>query len=184
MYLYDSIKENEHQRKTRWGTLATFKTKKTIHHFRCDNCEKEFTKTKNGKLRESKIHFCSICFNPSLIQKESTKLKLKKAEILGKKINGGYRDVFVGKDYPYRDSHWLREHIVVMERHIQQKIPAGMVVHHIDGDKRNNDLDNLILCTISEHNNCHAKIEQIVFDLYKQGLVKFDKDTKRYYLAV
>ena len=144
---------------------------------------KNLPKLKTENSENQKFIFVRS-FNPSLIQKESTKLKLKKAEILGKKINGGYRDVFVGKDYPYRDSHWLREHIVVMERHIQQKIPAGMVVHHIDGDKRNNDLDNLILCTISEHNNCHAKIEQIVFDLYKQGLVKFDKDTKRYYLAV
>ena len=82
MYLYDSIKENEHQQITRWGKLATFKTKQTIHHFKCDNCGEEFTKTKNGKLRESIVHFCSKCFSYALIQKETTKLRLKKAQIL------------------------------------------------------------------------------------------------------
>ena len=71
---------------------------------------------------------------------------------------------------------------MVIEKQIGKRIPKGMVVHHIDGDKRNNNLDNLLLCTVEEHNNCHAKIEQLVFELYKDGMVDFDKDSKRYFI--
>ena len=56
------------------------------------------------------------------------------------------------------------------------------VVHHIDGDKTNNDIGNLDLCTVKEHNACHARMQQIVFDLYKQGLVIYDPKTKTYSL--
>ena len=43
MYLYDSVKENQHQAK-RWGKLVVVKSKKTIHHFKCNNCNEEFTR--------------------------------------------------------------------------------------------------------------------------------------------
>jgi len=86
----------------------------------------------------------------------------------------------VGPDYPYRDANWVREHIVIIEREIGKRIPNGMVVHHIDGNKRNNKRDNLFLCTVSEHNNLHARIEGLVWALYKEGKVVFDKDTLEY----
>ena len=38
-----------------------------------------------------------------------------------------------------------REHRVVWERE-HGPIPPGAVIHHIDGDPRNNDLSNLMLC--------------------------------------
>lgn len=93
----------------------------------------------------------------------------------------GYKEICVGPDYPYRPGvTWVREHIAVMERHLNSKIPKGMVVHHIDGDKQNNDITNLFLCSVSEHNNLHAKIESVVFQLVKQGLVQFDPHTHEY----
>jgi hypothetical protein len=49
------------------------------------------------------------------------------------------------------------QHRVVMERLLGHPIPAGMVVHHIDGNKRNNHPDNLQLMTPSEHVRHHAK---------------------------
>ena len=180
MYLYDSIKENQHQAK-RWGKLVTVKSKKTIHHFKCNNCNEEFTRPKNGKLRETEVHFCENCFSYSIAQKETVKSILKKSEIRGEKFDRGYKEIYVGENYPYRKQRWVREHIVIMEKHIGKKIPNGMVVHHIDGSKTNNDIDNLLLCTKEEHNNCHAKIERLVFELYKKGLVKFDKDKLEYY---
>lgn len=34
-------------------------------------------------------------------------------------------------------------------------IPPGMIVHHVDGDRRNNDLGNLRLMTHAEHARLH-----------------------------
>jgi len=126
-------------------------------------------------------HLCQTCNTPDNKQKLSVQSKLKNSEIRGTKFDRGYKEVWVGDDYPYRDTRWVREHIKVMEEHIESKIPKGYVVHHIDGSKTNNELDNLLLCSVADHNNCHAKIERLVFELYKQGLVDFDKENLEYY---
>jgi hypothetical protein len=50
-----------------------------------------------------------------------------------------------------------RLHRFVFEREVGP-IPAGMFVHHIDGDKENNAPDNLALMTQSEHAAHHAAL--------------------------
>jgi hypothetical protein len=52
-------------------------------------------------------------------------------------------------------------HVVRMEQHIGRKILPGECVHHIDGDKQNNDLSNLRLMTISEHTRLHRLQESL-----------------------
>lgn len=47
-------------------------------------------------------------------------------------------------------------HVVVWEHH-NGKIPKGFHVHHIDGDKSNNVIENLKLLSMSEHLSFHAK---------------------------
>lgn len=46
------------------------------------------------------------------------------------------------------------------------EIPFGMIVHHIDGDKRNNDIQNLKLMSVKEHNRLHAGC----FEKTKEGV--------------
>jgi predicted RNA-binding Zn-ribbon protein involved in translation (DUF1610 family) len=180
MYLFDSIEHSTHT-KIRNGKEILTKSKKVLHHFKCNNCGKEFTRSKNGKMRETDTHFCSDCPHYSLAASKSSLSKHKKYVQKGYKTDRGYKEIYVGEKYPYRESKWIREHIVVMENHIGKRIPKGMVVHHIDGNKSNNNLENLLLCTVKEHNKCHAVIERLVFDLYQKGLVGFDKEKMEYY---
>jgi hypothetical protein len=70
-----------------------------------------------------------------------------------------------------------------METHLQRRIEKGEVVHHIDGDKRNNKLENLFLTTIAEHNKLHAESESIIFELVKQGKIVFNRKMARYELV-
>jgi hypothetical protein len=51
----------------------------------------------------------------------------------------------------------LQEHRLIWELHYG-KIPDGMIVHHIDGNKMNNNIDNLKAMTFTEHNNIHTHI--------------------------
>ncbi len=51
----------------------------------------------------------------------------------------------------------------------------GEQIHHIDGDKLNNNFNNLVLCTAAEHTEIHKKYEQLVCKLIKNGIVKFNK---------
>lgn len=47
-------------------------------------------------------------------------------------------------------------HTVVMCEHLGiTEIPKGFVIHHIDGDKHNNDISNLALVTSSAHSKIH-----------------------------
>lgn len=48
------------------------------------------------------------------------------------------------------------EHIEVWERHHGRPVPDGHQIHHIDGDKLNNDPSNLLAVTPTEHKRIHS----------------------------
>lgn len=50
------------------------------------------------------------------------------------------------------------EHIVVWESVTGKKLPKGWVLHHIDGNGRNNDISNLMPMTIGEHVSLHNRL--------------------------
>lgn len=48
-------------------------------------------------------------------------------------------------------------HIAVVEQRIGRRLQPGEVVHHIDGNKRNNDEANLALMTRADHTRLHRQ---------------------------
>ena len=57
----------------------------------------------------------------------------------------------------YKDGKTKRKHRIIMEEHIGRELNDDEIVHHIDGNKRNNDLSNLQIMSRSEHAKVHAK---------------------------
>ncbi len=47
------------------------------------------------------------------------------------------------------------EHRIVMEKHLGRKLLKKEVVHHIDGNKLNNDISNLLLTDHKTHGHIH-----------------------------
>lgn len=71
-------------------------------------------------------------------------------------------DKTLGYKYVYLPDHELAnaagkvyEHIYFVCFDKQEPIPDGMVVHHIDRDRTNNTLDNLIVLSNEEHAKLH-----------------------------
>lgn len=65
-----------------------------------------------------------------------------------------------------RDGRTLMEHVRVWESYFG-KVPEGMQIHHIDGNKQNNDINNLQLVTPLEHKRIHEGCKLINGIWYK-----------------
>jgi hypothetical protein len=53
---------------------------------------------------------------------------------------------------------YVLEHRVVMENHIGRPLTSNEIVHHKDGNKMNNKIDNLELMLRTEHTSMHSKL--------------------------
>ena len=49
----------------------------------------------------------------------------------------------------------IDEHRLIMEKYLGRKLLSNEIVHHKDGDKSNNDLENLEVMSRSEHSRSH-----------------------------
>jgi hypothetical protein len=192
MFLGESKETNQYEKKSKYGKLSTYQRTKTLTHWKCDNCGEEFSKMRNGKYNPNSKSYCKSCISKIGLNKLASLAgyESKVKNIFEPKVGSvvidkeGYPQVYIGKNYPYRKGGYthIREHQYVMEIHLGRRLEKGEIVHHIDGNKRNNSLDNLYLTTVEEHNKLHAESESILFELYKKGIVIFDKKVGRYVL--
>jgi hypothetical protein len=126
---------------------------------------KHYLRTK--AWRDSHRHPCAVCGKP--IQEQSTYCAAcKHRGERGPSWNGGttitgdgYRRVFL-PDHPDANQRgYVLEHRLVMERHLGRTLLPTEVVHHINGDKLDNRIENLMLFSDTsghrQHHVCAAK---------------------------
>jgi hypothetical protein len=65
-----------------------------------------------------------------------------------KKVAKGYIEIKTERGF-------VREHVFVMESHLQRGLLTDEIVHHIDENKSNNELSNLELMNRGEHTRKH-----------------------------
>lgn len=69
----------------------------------------------------------------------------------------GYVKINVGLDHPMASasSPYVGEHRLVMAEKLGRSLSSDEIVHHLDGDKQNNDPDNLVLVDRATHMRRH-----------------------------
>lgn len=104
------------------------------------------TRTKRGHKKGEPLRFING-HNSRLLSSEEQKRRSSFRNIDAMRYTGS-RNNYV----KYFQRHM---HRVVMEEHLGRPLSSLEVVHHIDGDKWNNDISNLQVMTQSEHALLH-----------------------------
>jgi len=103
--------------------------------------------------------------------------------LMATKPNRKYLDRNTGYWYLRDLSHpnankngYVAEHVVVVSKTLGRPLIKGEMVHHINGNKRDNSPTNLFICDRKQHRFLHHQLESIALILIKTQKVKFLKE--------
>jgi hypothetical protein len=149
--------------------------------FTCESCGK----TKEVDYYSNKSRQTNFCLN--CVAKE-TQTGVRKPRGDSSYIStDGYKMIKCDGDYDKSGrTRYRREHVLVMENEISRKLKTtkgynGEQVHHIDGDKLNNSIDNLLLCMDTKHHkDIDCQLHELAFELVRNKVITFNKETEEY----
>ena len=144
--------------------------------FECDLCKKVF-------FGYSRRRFCS---QRCAREKIGSELRGKDSPHWngGTQIRNGYREVY-SPNHPHKKyNKYVSEHRLAMEKHLGRYLTKDELVHHTNGDRLDNKIENLQLMKRGQHLSHHHKGKKISKE-HKKRLSEFrtgrkmDEETKK-----
>lgn len=181
----------------------TFSSKEKINRI-CDLCGEIGITTWNTIARCRKKHNTTLdyCFSCSMrIYNSGNKNPAKRIEVRKKILEsslGKSKKFKDGKNFRILDrkisvngyalkwldgerKHILEHRLVYAEANNLNHDELNSI-HHLDGNKMNNNINNLIELNESEHGALHSQLESLALKLVQDNIIIFNKITKKYEL--
>jgi len=116
---------------------------------KCEQCNIEFM-ARRDKVAKGQCRFCS----------KSCMMRRRNAErpLIGAShpLWSGGKVVRLGYTLVNRGGKYVQEHRIVMEQHLGRPLDASEVVHHVNHNRSDNRIENLVLLSSSEHSRLHS----------------------------
>jgi len=81
-------------------------------------------------------------------------------------VKKGSYNYAVVRNHPRASKHgYVLHHRVVMENHMKRLLNTDEVIHHKNGDKKDNRIENLQVMTVSEHSKRHSSVGRAMLKL-------------------
>lgn len=112
------------------------------------------THCKCGRIKDNRAYLCKKCYTSSGNGRRGT----------GKYnpiYSNGYKLIHLTEHPRSNKDGYVNEHVIIMEDKMNRFLEDGEVIHHINGLRDDNRIENLLLTNPSEHCGIHNKLRAV-----------------------
>lgn len=138
----------------------------------CAGCGAERLSYESNFRRAGEKAYCRRCQSDRVSGLQRKGLKYKHGK-------SGYLLIYC-PNHPAAKHGYIPLHRKIVEDSIGRNLTDAERVHHIDCDKENNAIENLVVVDVIEHNKAHGSLNSCAKRLIEIGALQFNRSTLRY----